>query len=1021
MKRVCKNCERYPCIKNSAMQPEDKCTYLEDFIPRKNMIKKDIDLLVEELTNKYIFKTTMEDETIYFYNDGIYHDWGEILINKFLEEKKSETISSHEANEIVFHIKNNTYVSRKYFNTNKNFIHLQNGIFNLQDMKFEGFNPDIISTNKIPVFYDEKMDCPMIKKFLSEILKPKDIDVIQELFGYLLLKDYNIQKAFMFIGDGANGKCQIKGNRVLMSDGSWKNIEEIKIGDEVVSPQEDGKYMYSKVINLHNRFEKDIYEVRERNRKKRLLYTCAGNHDIPIIRNYSKRTSKDDNTPRIKKRILDHYEAIRLSKHSNNNSEFCSFTTTPIEYKQPNSSIDPYCLGAWLGDGHFSKQRIKNKNYKGGKTPSDHNPKHVGTNLRRRLGFTTQDEEIINKIKEEYPNEIIYKDKKPNNKSTTYCFTLKGKFVEELERLGLGGKGSGTKFIPKECLLSNIEYRKELLSGLIDTDGFVDKVGAIWITTKSKNLAEDIQYVVFSLGGFASIRRIEKSIKSINFKGKYYEVSIQFKNSAKTLSLRTKKKNRLKIKLREPRNIAIECVKTNSQMVYGIETDSPSKWYITDNWMITHNTTLLNLFKVFIGEDNISAVSLEKLLRNDFALAELYGKMANIHDDISDKALSYTGGFKMLTGGGTITAEKKYKKPFTFINYAKLIFTTNKLPESHDKTSAFFRRWIPINFPNIFEGNKKDTKILDKITTQNELSGLFNLAVVGLKNLMKNECFSNDISTDEMCVLYEKMSNSLFAFVQDRIVVDVNGFVSKEEFYNNFCEYCKENGLPIKAKAVVTQEIPQCVPSIRGEQKRIGKDRVRGWRGVRILKEEEKNNENDDVEQVEQPEIENFLENKENGVSQLEQPKSENFLENKKEVSQMAQPNKKNFSENKDNSKGSTLINKDVEHMEQPFLYCSLENKKKDIKVFDNTLCQPFQKNMEQVEQPKTENFIKNNIKDNKIGKWMISWFQTHKNIPYHFFEQDCLKIFPNINPEEIKQAYNILNQQEKEEKEEEK
>ena len=639
MKRVCKNCERYPCIKNSAMQPEDKCTYPEDFIPRKNMIKKDIDILVEELTQKYIFKTTMEDETIYFYNDGIYHDWGEVLINRFLEEKKSETISSHEANEIVFHIKNNSYVSRKEFNTNKNFIHLQNGMFNLQNMVFEEFRSDIISTNKIPVFYDEKMDCPMIKKFLSEILKTNDIDVMQELFGYLLLKDYNIQKAFMFIGDGANAK-----------------------------------------------------------------------------------------------------------------------------------------------------------------------------------------------------------------------------------------------------------------------------------------------------------------------------------------------------------------------------------------------TTLLNLFKAFIGEDNISAVSLQKLLKNDFALAELYGKLANIHDDISDKALSYTGGFKMLTGGGTISAEKKYKKPFTFTNYAKLIFTTNKLPETHDKTSAFFRRWIPVNFPNVFEGNKKDTNILDKITTQNELSGLFNWAIIGLKRLMENGCFSHGVSTDEMCVLYEKMSNSLFAFVQDRVVVDVNGFVSKEDFYNTFCEYCKDNGLPIKAKAIVTQELPQSVPSVRGEQKRTKEEgRVRGWHGIKIVKEDEKNDENDGVEQVAQPQIEKFSENKGNGVAQLEQPKQENFSENKKDVEQMAQPKPQNFLENNDDNKGLGLINDEVEHMEQPFLYCSKENRKKDIKVFDSTLCQPFPKDMAQVEQPKSENFSKNDGLDkfitnsNKLGKFIINHYNNHKGIPIYTFERDVLLMFPNANPEKIREAYNILKQQEEE------
>jgi len=88
---------------------------------------------------------------------------------------------------------------------------------------------------------------------------------------------------------------------------------------------------------------------------------------------------------------------------------------------------------------------------------------------------------------------------------------------------------------------------------------------------------------------------------------------------------------------------------------------------------------------------------------NRFATAALFGKLANIYPDLSDKSLTQTGIFKMLTGGDLIEAEKKFKDSFKFVNYAKLLFSCNKLPSTFDDTEAFFRRWIILTFPNKFE------------------------------------------------------------------------------------------------------------------------------------------------------------------------------------------------------------------------------------------------------------------------------------------------------------------------------
>jgi hypothetical protein len=309
-------------------------------------------------------------------------------------------------------------------------------------------------------------------------------------------------------GDRGNGKTEIKGSKVLMSSGEWKNVEDIKINDEVISPLENGSFIFSKVINLHSRYEKNIYEVREQTRHKKLLYSCAYNHIIPIIKRTSKRTSSDDITPRIYKRTLFNMEAEKVFKIKDKSSHICSFTTTAYEFKDKKEcSLDAYSLGIYLGNGSF-----------------------------------------------------------------TDCL------------------------IPKEALQSSINYRLKLLAGLIDTGGYISKNNQITYCSKSKQLIEDIKDLVFSLGGYAIIREIYKRCQSFKEKRLYYDISIQFKNP-KIIPLKVKSKyERLKKRTIEPRNIAIKLYKGKPNMVYGFELDSPSGWYITDNYMITHNSTLLVKF-----------------------------------------------------------------------------------------------------------------------------------------------------------------------------------------------------------------------------------------------------------------------------------------------------------------------------------------------------------------------------------------------------------------------------------------
>lgn len=252
-------------------------------------------------------------------------------------------------------------------------------------------------------------------------------------------------------------------------------------------------------------------------------------------------------------------------------------------------------------------------------------------------------------------------------------------------------------------------------------------------------------------------------------------------------------------------------------------------------------STFLMLVKNFLGIENVSGRGLVDLESNRFAKASLFGKLANIYADLSDDTLQRTGTFKMLTGGDVIGAEKKFKDSFTFVNYAKLLFSCNKLPEVYDDTDAFFRRWIIIVFPNVFYGEKRDPNILKKLTTPEQLSGLLNIALEGLRRLLENEGFSYSKSTEETREDYIRKSDPLAAFIMDCIEENQTETILKQPLYSLFAFYCRKNNLPAVNKDTFFKNISKhvTVTQVRLNRKDI-QGRPYAFRGIGFTEEGKK-------------------------------------------------------------------------------------------------------------------------------------------------------------------------------------
>lgn len=257
-------------------------------------------------------------------------------------------------------------------------------------------------------------------------------------------------------------------------------------------------------------------------------------------------------------------------------------------------------------------------------------------------------------------------------------------------------------------------------------------------------------------------------------------------------------------------------------------------------------STLLTLITKFLGGSrNVSHETLQSLCYNRFAAAELYGKLANTCADIPSTALAQTGMFKMLTGNDPLTAERKYGQPFTFTNIAKLLFSCNKVPETKDDTDAYFRRWIIIACNNVFTGKKCNPKIIEKLTTETELSGLLNWALQGLKRLLTNGHFTANEDIETQRKEYIRKSNSSKAFIEECLQYSPSpeDYIPETDLYAKYVLFCQQNKLPSSRKAELTQNIHQIIPRARQTKERLQQKPTDVWQYVKLMEKKEKEGE----------------------------------------------------------------------------------------------------------------------------------------------------------------------------------
>ena len=264
--------------------------------------------------------------------------------------------------------------------------------------------------------------------------------------------------------------CHAKGTLVLKYDGNPIKVEEVTTKTVLMGPDSKPR----KVLEVHSGKD-EMYRITPFTGAN--PFTVNQNHILTLKRAATKKKLEKRNGEVVNVTVKEYVNSSRSFKKN-----YKLYRSNIIEFNKDKKStldIPPYILGLLIGDGSLSKQRIE---------------------------LTTADNPIVSEFTS-YVLELGHSvglHKKAKNKAIGLYVNKNGLshniLQQKLESIGLLGKKSGDKFIPKNYQTSSKENRLELLAGLIDTDGYRDVNGSYEYSTKSLQLSEDVAFVARSLG-----------------------------------------------------------------------------------------------------------------------------------------------------------------------------------------------------------------------------------------------------------------------------------------------------------------------------------------------------------------------------------------------------------------------------------------------------------------------------------------------------------------------------------------
>jgi replicative DNA helicase len=370
------------------------------------------------------------------------------------------------------------------------------------------------------------------------------------------------------------GKALPNSNKIYTPEG-YKLMGDVKVNDKVFG--RNGKE--TNVIGVYPQGNRPIFKI---SFNDDTFTFCDEEHlwSVNSINQRNRSSWKDGK--RIKLEPDNSFKVIKTSDLINKltfgtkkSLNFKIPIVEPVEFNEKELLINPYVLGVMLGDGYMKSSR-----------------------------FTTKDIEIADEVSRTNSVNVSIKERcRDIDKGDVlvqeclFDVCIYG-ITDKLKSLGLYDKKSDTKFIPTDYLFNSIENRVELLRGLLDTDGNVRKNGGIEYVSTSKELIENVRWLVLSLGGFC---KLSSKLPTYTYKGvkkigkKAYKLTISFpeKNNIIPFKL-TRKNDRVINRVKYDNNKFIKSIEySHDEEATCIMVDNDEHLFITDDFIVTHNTTMM--------------------------------------------------------------------------------------------------------------------------------------------------------------------------------------------------------------------------------------------------------------------------------------------------------------------------------------------------------------------------------------------------------------------------------------------
>jgi len=228
--------------------------------------------------------------------------------------------------------------------------------------------------------------------------------------------------------------------------------------------------------------------------------------------------------------------------------------------------VDPWVLGALLGDGHLS-----------------------GTVVR----FSTSDQEMVATLQARLGDEYSLR----HAGGSEWRIVTAGEphpLMDALRSLGLWGIRGEERFVPAVYMDADRQTRLHVLRGLLDTDGWVERWGSVRFCSTSERLAHDVAALVRSLGGWCSVRPRRSGYRDAGGERRAgrtaWVCNVHHPESKSLVTSSAKLHRALAVPARARRPVFLSIEPTRITETQCIAVSHPSHTYVTDDYVVTHNT-----------------------------------------------------------------------------------------------------------------------------------------------------------------------------------------------------------------------------------------------------------------------------------------------------------------------------------------------------------------------------------------------------------------------------------------------